>query len=101
MAGPQAARSLLSDQTMDHLVTQFSDQTLEMDSLETPVDVGLRDLFEKEKITKKRRKKKRRKKLVNKTILTSEEEEFDADSNLSKISGDIFTQFMKTNPVLE
>ena len=95
MAGPQAARSLLSDQRIDHLMTQFTDKTLEMDGLEAPIDVGLRDLVEEEKITKKRRKKKRRKKLVNKTILTSEEEE------LSKISGDIFTQFMKTKPVLE
>ena len=92
IAGAQAARTIIPQQRMDHLVSNIN----VAEELEGLVDIGLTELFDEEKPLKKRRRKKRKKKIAA-TGIDKQEKEF-ADSKLSKLSGNIFTSFMKTKP---
>ena len=71
IAGAQAARSLLSDQRMDHLVTQFT-ESKEMEEFGGLVAEGLEELFDEETFNKRRRKRKRKNKKGEKTIMPEE-----------------------------
>ena len=85
----------MPEQRMDHLVTNIN-VSQELKELGALVDIGLTELFDEEKSLKKRRKKKRKKKIVA-TSLEKPEKAF-ADSKLSRLSGDIYSSFMKTKP---
>ena len=71
LAGAQAVSTLLPDQRVDSLVTQFIDakQVEEIGSL---VAGGLEELFDEEKISRRRRKRKRK---IQKSEKQAEEEE--------------------------
>ena len=58
IAGAQAARTLIPEQRMDHLVTQFT-ESQEIEELGGLMAVGLEELFDEDKLNKRRRERKR------------------------------------------
>ena len=83
IAGAQAARTLLPEQRMDHLVTQFT-ESQDMEELGGLMAAGLEELFDGEKLNKRRRKRKRKNNNREKNIFQQEEELY-AYSDLPKL----------------
>ena len=73
IAGAHAARTLMSEQRMDHLVTQFT-EAQEIEELGGLMATGLEELFDEDKLNKRRRKRKRKNNIREKDIFQQEEE---------------------------
>ena len=82
IAGAQAARTLIPEQRMDHLVTQFT-EAQDMEEIGGLMAVGLEELFDEDKLNKRRRKIKRKKN--NRKNIFQQEEELYAYSDLPRL----------------
>ena len=81
LAGAQAVTTLLPDQRVDSLVTQFIDAK-EVQEIGRVVAGGLEELLDEEKMNKRRRKRKRK---IKKSGQRVEEEELYSYSDLPRL----------------